>query len=68
MRFPTWLRLTYLLERYTRGAVPVDGIYLSDPPRAAPSCGRRQPLCSLPESGLQGAGLPGGTHKWIYVR
>jgi hypothetical protein len=68
MRFPTWLHLPHILERYCRGAVPVDGLYFPKPPRATPPRGRQERLCRLAEPGLKEAEPRGIKNKWIYVR
>jgi hypothetical protein len=63
MRFPTWSRLSYLLQRYCHGAPMVDGLYV---PEA--SCSKERPLCSLAEAAPDGAGSTGVKNKWIHVR
>ena len=69
MRFPTWLRLPNLLERYLHHAVPVDGMYFrAPPPTRDPPCGPRRRSVSLPENRLKQAGHSGGTIKWVNIR
>ena len=67
MRFPTWLRFAQLLERYSQGAFPI-GFYYPQPPSAAPPCTRQRSLRNLPETGPQGAEVPGVKNRWINVR
>lgn len=78
MRFPTWLRFSHLLERYT--AVPAgwfDPLERApgEPPAVPSPCGEPQRSVSLPEKGgpkgppgPTGAAQSGGSNKWIYVR
>jgi hypothetical protein len=63
MRFPTWSRLAYLMQRYCHGAPLIDGLYAPEVP-----CGKQQPLCSLTETGPAGAESPGVKNKWICDR
>jgi hypothetical protein len=67
MRFPTWLSLRSLVQRYAHGAVPVDAFYLPASDGGLPSCGRHERLSGLPQSG-PGAEPRGVTNKWIYIR
>jgi hypothetical protein len=68
MKFPTWSRVAYLLQRYSHGVPMADALYVPEALCASPPCGKQRPLCSLTETGSRGAGLPGVKNKWIYVR
>ena len=67
MQVPT--RVRRFFERYLRGTVPVDAVYIAAADQEQrPPCDGRQRLCSLTEDGPKAAAQPGGNIRWANVR